>query len=84
MQSKQQQEEKVQNVEIAPFVPPWDGHAAPDPGPAAQRGTPRHVPHLFTPLKIRDVTLKNRAVVSPMYALTLTRSRSHCRSAAAI
>ena len=56
---------------LAPFVAPWDGHAAEDPGPAAQRGTPRHVPHLFSPLKIRDVTFKNRTVVSPMYGLLI-------------
>jgi 2,4-dienoyl-CoA reductase-like NADH-dependent reductase (Old Yellow Enzyme family) len=55
---------------LAPFVAPWDGYAAEDPGPAAQRGTPRHVPHLFTPLKIRDVTFKNRTVVSPMCTYT--------------
>jgi hypothetical protein len=66
MQSQQKHEEEEVAV-LPPFVAPWAGHAAADPGPAVQRGNPRHVPHLFTPLKIRDVTLKNRIVVSPMY-----------------
>jgi hypothetical protein len=68
-QSQQKHEEEV--AVLPPFVAPWAEHAAPDPGPAVQRGNPRHVPHLFTPLKIRDVTLKNRIVVSSMYARSL-------------
>ena len=66
MQSRQQTSDKTS--ELAPFGgAQWEGHAAQDPGPATQRGTPRHVPHFFSPLKIREVTFKNRAVVSPMY-----------------
>lgn len=51
---------------LAPFIPPWDGHAPSDPGPAAHRGESRRVPLLFSTLKLREVVLKNRIVVSPM------------------
>jgi 2,4-dienoyl-CoA reductase-like NADH-dependent reductase (Old Yellow Enzyme family) len=65
MESKQEQQQD-KTPELAPFVAPWDGHAAADPGPGTVRTVPRHLPHLFSPLKIRDVTFKNRVVVSPM------------------
>jgi hypothetical protein len=76
MESKQEQQQD-KTPELAPFVAPWDGHAAADPGPGTVRTVPRHLPHLFSPLKIRDVTFKNRVVVSPMYALL---SLSHART----
>ena len=62
---------------LGPYLPPWGSDAVEPPGPAALPapnrtggGRPRRPPQLFTPFTARGLTLKNRIVVSPMYAAT--------------
>ncbi len=50
-----------------PFVKPWGRLAKEHPGPGHIRTSTDKKAVLFTPLKLRGITLKNRIVVSPMY-----------------
>lgn len=59
---------------------PWNESAvtnSPNNGPGSLKQKTKDVA-LFTPLKIREVTLKNRIAVSPMYVTTkYTKSFSY-------
>ncbi len=54
-----------------PFVKPWGKLAQEHPGPGHISTTKDHKALLFTPLRLRDVTLKNRIVVAPMYTVLI-------------
>jgi hypothetical protein len=55
-----------QSAQESVYIPPWkDKHGREDyKGPGAAKQPTDKV--LFSPFKLRDVTLKNRIVVSPM------------------
>jgi len=53
----------------SPFAYPWPRHLLPkhfSATPGSPSEDAKDIPHLFRPIKIRDYTLKNRVVVSPM------------------